>query len=454
MKTFTERQTPPVMRPFRRSAMLITLPLIVALNALTSACQSQGAQPIALTRTPTISSSPTAQPTSTLAPTPQEPSIISVSVWWPDRLAPLENIVVQEYLAEQLAAFETSAGNVRVELRLKRAQDTGGIISSLRSGSQVAPGALPDVTLIRREDLTDAAQNRLIQPLEGRVASGVLADVYDPALQLGWVNGELYGLAYVLDMQVMAYNATALTQDEPPERWSFQTILDNELRLAFPAVRSGTISDVFFLQYLSAGGTLPSSDGLVLNEEALHTVLTFYEEMLSRGLIDQRTLEYTSSSDYQSALLTADLDAGTVSSSSLRTLTSTNTQLTGGTLPTADGSRRTILSGWNWVLVTQNAERQAVVTQFINWMMDSQRQGEYAQLIGWVPSQRSALRLRPFDALDTTIVEALIEGSIPPMSSDSNSAAVRAMHGALLAVMTGASSAEEAVAEAVEQLAD
>lgn len=454
MKPIIASQKPLMMRAFRRSVMWITPPLIITITTLLSACQTQAAQPLALTRTPTISSSSTLQPTSTLVPTPQDPVTISLVIWWPDRLAPLENVVVQEYLAQQISAFEASTDNVNIELRLKRSQDTGGIISSLRSASQVAPGALPDVTLIRREDLTDAAQNRLIQPLEGRIASGVLADLYDPALQLGWVNGELFGLAYVLDMQVMAYNVSALPQEEPPARWSFQTILENNLRLAFPAVRSGTISDVFFLQYLSAGGTLPTAEGLTLNEDALHTVLSFYEEALSRGLIDQRTLEYTSFADYQSALLTDDMDAGIVPSSSLRTLTSTNTELVGGTLPSADGSPRTILNGWNWVLVTQNAERQAVVTQFINWMMDSQRQGEYTQLIGWIPSQRSALRLRPFAALDTSMVESLIDGSIPPMSSDSNSAAVRAMHGALLAVLTGGSSAEQAVAEAVEQLAD
>lgn len=451
-----------MLRSFRRSARWTTFVLTLMFSTLMVACQTQAAQPIALTRTPTtspIAITPTLQSTTTLATTAataaQEPVVISLVIWWPDRLAPLENAVVQEYLSEQIAAFETSVGNVEVELRLKRAQETGGIMASLRSASQVAPGVLPDITLIRRDDLTEAAQNRLIQPLEGRVASGVLADLYNPALQLGWVNGELYGLAYVLDMQVLAYNTSALPTDELPQQWSFQTILDNNLKLAFPAVRSGTISDIFFLQYLSAGGTLASSDTpLTLNEDALLSVLTFYEQALADGLIDQRALEYAASSDYQPALLTSDMDAGIVNSSSLRNLTSTNTDLSAGNIPTADGTPRTILNGWHWVMVTQNAERQAVVSQFINWMMDSQRQGEYTQLIGWVPSQRSALRLRPFDSLDTATVEALIDGSIPPMSSDSNSAAVRAMHGALLAVLTGGSTAEQAVAEAVNQLAD
>lgn len=420
---------------------------------LTAACEANPGTAVTALPTHTITPAVTPQVTPTLEPTPEEPSVIDLTVWWPERLAPSENASIQTFIDAQIAGFETAFPDYQIEFRRKRATDVGGIMSTLRSASLVAPGALPDLTLIRREDLFDAVQNRFVQPLEGQIPSGVLADLYDPALSLGWVNGELFGLPYLLEIQVFVYDGDQVDRTEAPLIWTFDTVLENELRFAFPAVRTGGVSDMFYLQYLSAGGTPPDDGVFTLDQDALRTTLLFYEQARDAGLIDAGMLELATTADYQAALLDAEFDAAMVNLNALRTLTASDDRLRTGYIPTLDGIPRTVLSGWVWVVVTTNAERQEGAVRFLNWMADANRQGEYAQLVGALPTQRRALRAYPFDLLDAETVEALLARAVFPLGSE-YSAAARAMQSALVAVLNGVSTAEAAAQTAVSQFAD
>lgn len=428
---------------------LCTALLLVVMPGLI-ACDAPPATPLAATPTPPPTAVQTAVPTLTPDPTPEQPRITNLTVWWPDRLAPADSEAVQTIIDAQLADFQAAFGNITVEFRRKRSQDIGGVMATLRSANLVAPGALPDITLIRREDLAEVVQNRLAQPLEGRITSGILADLYDPALALGWVREELYGLPYLMDVQLLAYDRSEVAITNHPTIWTFDAVLSNRLRFVFPAVRASGVSEVFYLQYLSAGGRPPVDGVLTLDEDALRTVLKFYEEAREAGLIDERVLEYTTTADYQDDLRTGEFDAAVINASVLRGLLA-DEALGVGLIPTADGVPRTIINGWVWVVIAQDNEHQQAAARLLNWLMASSRQAEYAQVVGFLPTQRSALRAQDFGLLTTEQVDELVGRTVVPLSSEYNLAA-RAMHSAFVAVITGASTAEAAARDAIEQV--
>jgi hypothetical protein len=275
---------------------------------------------------------------------------------------------------------------------------------------------LPDLTLIRRADLLDAAQAGLIYPLESKVASAILGDLYDVALQLGQVDGQLYGLPYLLDAQHTAHKPFEDDQTSPA---SFDELLAAQHSFVFPAAEANGINSVFLMQYLAAGGTLPVDNVVTINESALLRTLTFYEHAVAEGIIDESVLNYTMPAEYQADLLSGGIDIGLVTSKSYLDLTQAGENLVFGSIPTESGQIG--------------------------------RQAQYSQTVNFLPSQRSALKeWGSSDYID--FADTLLTNATTPLSDNAGGTATRAMQGALASVLLGQSNAEQAMQVVINQV--
>lgn len=428
--------------------------LAIAAGSLLVACSVGAASPAdtltaeaILVETPAataIAQQPTPTPAPTIEPTP---AVTRLVIWWPESLAPMNNSEAAELLSEQISAFRAAQGNVEVQLRRKLDGGVGGIMSTLRAASPVAPGALPDLTLLRREDMQAAAQSGLIHSLDGQAPPAVLDDLYRSALALGQIGSTLYGLPYLMDVQHMAYSRADAAA---PSR--FEDILAQQISFALPAAQTSVMNNILLAQYLDAGGTLPVNRIEDADVEALLTVLQFYEQAAQQGLIDPAVLNYTSPADYRTSLTSGTLAAGGVSSSLYLNLLGADTALTFGPIPTESGAPVGQVDGWMWVMTTANADRQALAARFLSWMMDATRQSEYSQAANMIPSRRSALQAWPASAY-INFIRQLLNNPLPLAGSDSGTIA-RAMQNALVAVLAGEASAEAAVQDLVNQWSD
>lgn len=392
-----------------------------------------------------VAQEPTPLPTSTPEPTPlQMPTLV---IWWPETLAPLNNSEAAELLSEQISGFKAAQGNVEVQLRRKLDTGVGGIMSTLRAAAPVASGALPDLTLLRREDLLAAVQAGLVYPMDGKMPAAVLNDFYPSALGLGQVNGVLYGLPYMMDVQHMAYRAG---EDPLPVRYA--DILEQQIHFALPAAQASIVNNVLITQYLDAGGTLPENGVQDLNVEALLDTLQFYEDAVQQGLIDPGVLNYTSPLDYQASLISGTLDAGVVSSTLYLNLVEAGEAIDFGPVPTRSGAVVGELDGWMWVMTTPSADRQALAARFLNWMLDATRQGEYSRSVNMFPSQRTALQTWP-DNEYIAFVRQLLNNALLPLTDAEGGTVARAMQNALVAVLAGEATAEAATQDLLNRLA-
>lgn len=401
--------------------------------------------PIAAAQAATAVITPTVAPT--LEPTIAGPD--EIVVWWPDVLAPIDNADVTALLNEQTEAFVASQDNVVVRTRLKTVSGVGGIMSTLRTGSVVAPGALPDLTLIRRENLMAAVQTGLVQPLEGEIATVILGNLYDSALQLGQVNGQLYGLPYTLEVEHVAYDPDVIEIGG----WSYADVLGRDVPLIMPTGRTTGLNDVFLAQYLVAGGTLPQDGVGTVDAAALRDTLRFYEQAMEAGILPPEVLQYTAPSDYEAQLAAGEIDQAVVTSTMYLRLLADGHRLETGLIPTDFGEPGTVLNGWLWVMTTANSDRQVLALRYLNWMLDTERQSEFSAAIHMLPSQRPAL-LR-WESVDyATFVSDLLNNAVLPVSESTGGAAIIAMQTALNAVLSGEMTADEAADDVIEQLAD
>ncbi len=381
----------------------------------------------------------------TLVPSVEvEPSVVSLVVWLPDTILPPDNPQVSDTLLAQIKAFDEAEPLINVRVRRKKAQDIGGVLATLRSAAVVAPSALPDVALMRREELLLAVQSRLVQPLDSLMSTQMLADIYPSASQLGVVDGQMYGVPYLLEALVSA------SRHDLPATLTFDAVLEQNLTFAFPSGRlSGLISDTLFLQYLSAGGARSQAGDAPLVLEALEAVLNFYEQMRDDGLTDVRILEYADSSAYQSAVLEGTLDVGVVSTTAYLRLLAQQPNLTLSTIPTQNGEPSTVLNGWVWVIVTSNSERQERSTTLIEWLLAAERHREVTGALGILPSQRSVLRAGWRDKLDVMLLDQMLMNAVPSATPDMSELAPVQL--AFMAVMNGELSAREVLSRIKEQ---
>lgn len=419
---------------------LLTI-LMLAACAPTPAADDGITTEFILTSTPVVVT-PEIIATPVVEPTPVGPT--RMMVWWPENLAPITNEEASAVLAGHLADYERSQDSVNVEIRLKQAQDVGGIMETLRTASAVAPGALPDLTLIRREDLLAAVQAGLIQSLEGRVSSAIIGNLHSTTLALGQVDDQLYGLPYALEVEHLAYHS--LTNSGS---WRFESLLSREAPFVFPANRVNGVNDVFLVQYLDAGGTF-AEDGTI-NADALRDTLAFYEEAIAAGIVDPAVLDYSAPANYRRDLASGAISAAVVTSSVYLEMLAEGQTLDYGLIPTASGEPATVLNGWMWVVTTPDADRQALAVTFLDWMLDAERQGEYNEAVHLLPSQYTALR-RLVNPAYARFVERLLDNATLPLDENHAGPRARALQNALTAVLLGARTADEATQDVLDQL--
>jgi ABC-type glycerol-3-phosphate transport system substrate-binding protein len=370
---------------------------------------------------------------------------VTLSVWLPEPVAPTTNQAARLVLASQVDNFHASSAGVIVNTRLKKDSGTGSLMATLLSAGEVAPGALPDLTLIRRENLRTVVQAGLAQPLDGRLSAVVMDEFYPAASQLGQINGRLYGLAYALEIEHVAY--------QPPvtDFAHFDSLLSSGRPLVIPAGQVNGISDVFLLQYLEAGGSVIGNRLGALNVDALRTVLSFYEQAVATGVIDPGVLNYPTPQDYQAGLLDDRISAAVVTSSLYLDLLTSGKRYQTAPIPTSSETPSTLVEGWLWIITAKDPDRQDAAQRFLEWIFDAGRQGAYTRAIAMLPSTRTAMRSWGTTSY-SEFAGDLLANAVLPLDNAENDATARVLQNALVAVISGESTADEAIQDVLDQL--
>ena len=329
----------------------------------------------------------TATPLPTPTPSAEQRTI---RVWWPDELYPAEDSEAAAILQSQFDLFRQTYNSYTVEIRRKRSHGLGGILASLRTAAPVAPSAVPDLTLMRREDMLTAAQEGLIVPLDEWMPASLSGNnLFSGVRALGEVDGVLYGIPYTLNARHTLYRASVF--DTPPQ--TFADVLSAQTPYLF-AANDAPVSWTVLLQYLAAGGQLVDENGTAaLSPDALQTVLEFYAEGEAAGVFTPALLDYAQVQDYWSAFVAGEAHLVTVDTQTYLSHQDAVQSVAPSTIPTADGTPLTMLDGWMWVVTTPNPDHQRQALAFLSWMMRVSHQSAFSEAFGVLPSQVRALRL-------------------------------------------------------------
>lgn len=385
----------------------------------------------------------------TPAPSATPDSQASLTIWMPDDLAlgdMSEAMAVLQALTDEFARAE----GVEVKLRMRRVSDAGGVLATLRTASNVAPGALPDLTLLRRQDLLAAQRTGLIQSLEGALNSGVLADM-NSALRLGQVNNMLYGAPYLLDVQSLLVRLPRGAS--LPTEWTYEAVVAREQSIIFPATRVGGLNDFVYMQALADGAVLTPERALEFEPATLDRMLDFYVRGLESGVISADVLNYSSSTEYLEAFSLGIFDIALFNSNRALRLMTQDERLHLAPVPSVQGAALGLLNGWSWVLVSADSQQRGVAMRYLRWMLETENQHAYAMAAQSIPSQRSAM-LRGLPAnVEANLILEMVAGAVLPLEGDGGPAG-RALQESLAALLTGQMDKQEAITAILGQQQD
>ena len=380
----------------------------------------------------------TARATATLSPSltetaPSEPQVSSLRIWLPAQFDPGAEHPAAELLAQRLADFE-SEHDLTIEVRLKKAEAEGDILSALSLTSAAAPDALPDLILLSRSELETAATRGLLHPIDGLSTSLDDPNWYSYSQQLGHIQNTSYGLPFLGDALVLIY------YPELGQIVSWEEVLSSDGQLVFPAGNSQGL--VGLSLYASAGGEILDTQGLpMLDQEILTRVLTLVDEGISQEIFSPSLANVTNETQTLQIYRTGSANKAIVWYLSYRP--SEDGALT--PLPGLDQTAFSYATGWIWALAGANVENQQPAVELAEYLIADDFIGEMTRETGYLPTRPSIV-----EEGDRTMT-AVLEAAYPMPSSDVLAVLGPLMQDALTRVLNG-EEPEDVAASVVETM--
>ena len=390
---------------------------------------------------PTPTPTPTPEPPPAITPQPATPEPITLTMWLPDWMA-LEESPGHGTLMGIIQTFEAEQGvNVRIVPKLPRGP--GGLLDWLQKTQPVAPSLLPDIIALPFQDIPIAAQDDLLQPLSPLLHDDILADLYPFAQEASRVDEDWMSLPFAADFEHLAFQPAALS--EPPATWD--VLLSSNAPYLFPfGGPDAAWTDAVLIHYLSA---VPEGQDPARNQEALRTLLDFYEQAFKLGLIDPAGANTDTPRDTWNSALQGDKPLAETTASLWLAQQGQAAFLRFGPTPTKDGRGRYLMHGWGYAIVTADETRQQLAVQLLGDLMATEALAQWSYEAKILPARRTSLMQWPANDFHQFAFEAMEKGFLPPEFVQDKDLA-RRVHQAVLAVLTGQMRAEEAWDEAVQ----
>ncbi len=424
------------------TALVVLLALTACSNSSNSPTVSPTVQPTPAAATPNPSPVSSPPAVATTAPTQPSEKNITLTVWAPEEFAP-EAARGGPILQRQLDEFMRTHPNIRVTFVLKSPAGKGGLLDFMLQVQALVPARLPDMVVIDSRQVDAAARAEFLQPLDHDFPAGAMADLFSPAQKLARYQGQWLVLPITLDVQHLAYHKQVVRT--PPSNW--EQVLTGKASFAFPA----DDDDAFLFQYLENHGRLSAAEHPgPLDSTVIMTVLTFFQHVRAANLAPDSTLSVKSAHDVWPLFADGQAALAQVEASDYLAGAGRISDAGFAPLPTQDGGATSLVSSWNYGIVTADPERHAAAAELLNWLNEPSRIAEWAQAASQVPARRSAF-VSAVTAPDyADFLRGLIDAGITAPTLAERAPYANGWHTGLQAVLRGQSTPAEVAPKAAQ----
>lgn len=323
---------------------------------------------------------PVTTPDSILVPT----APLNITIWLPEEFNPEDDSEASQLLKNRLNEFTERHPGVRVEVRIKALEGTGGLLDALSTAHTAAPLALPDLIILPMYEFTTAVARDLLYPIDALSLDDDRSDIYDFANQMTNIQGTHFGVPFAIDSLILAYQPSNV--GDPPRDWA--SVLDSENILGFAAADRQAFTSLAL--YHSAGGQfLDDEDRPTLENATLLELLSFLDSARQSGVTPYWLTQYdTDDRAWQAFILN---QTNLVVTWMHHFMTSDQDDIAATHIPTLTGSPYTIANGWILAIATPQSERHELAYQLASFLTESQFIGEWTSAAGYFPPRSNAL---------------------------------------------------------------
>lgn len=320
---------------------------------------------------------------------PDDDGETNLVMWLPDFYSLNPSQPGGETLYTVRVLFEQTYPSVFLDMANKAEVGQAGLLNFLRVAQRAAPSVLPDAVVINTQDLWQAVDAGLVQPLDPAILAGI-DDFYPFALDAVTYQDKLYGVPVSADLQHLVYHRDMLLE-APPLTWS--QVISHGVPFIFAAgVRDPARNLSLLLQYVAAGGSL-TADGSLANPGAMADVLTFLADARQAGVIPDQIGGLLSEETTWTAFVEGNAGLAAVNARYYLSQREVLDEVGFGPVPTRDGVPQTVAQTWAFAILTPDPERQALVIELIQNLLEPEVLGPWNQFAHHLPVRRSAFQL-------------------------------------------------------------
>lgn len=304
-------------------------------------------------------------------------------LWTPEFFQPRDetSMVVLENVYE---TFRRNHPGVHLDLQTKIETGESSLFAYLRYAQGLAPTILPDVVLLNTQQLWQAAELGLIQPIPwDQVTRNT--DFFQFARAAVTFQGQILGVPYAADSMHLVYHAEQMAQ--APTTW--EEVMAAGSTYVMAAGKRDYVNESLLLQYVGAGGQL-FEDGTVSNPEALTALFTFMAQAKNAGVLSERSMELKSVEESWAIFLANEASFADTSARLVLTQREVLDNLGFAQIPTRNGAAVTLAHTWAFAILTPDPEQQQLALELIEQLLDPTVHSAWSKATLQLPTQMSA----------------------------------------------------------------
>ncbi len=398
------------------------------------------APPASVAATP---ASPTRSALPTLAASTDASKPLELTIWVPEDFATGAERG-GDVLEKQIADFHTAHPNISITYVLKAPYGKGGMVDWLMQLNELMPDRLPDAAIVDSRELDRIEKLGLLHPLNRALPSGMFWDLFPPAQKMARLHGQWDNQPLTLETEHLVYDTRRIAT--PPVTW--QDVLTSTAQFAFAA----DSTEAFLFQYLENGGSLDPYAHPVSDTSAMQVVLDYYQRARANGNLNENTAMLKSAREVMPLFLTGQTPMAQVRARDFLIERARLPNALAAPIPTRDGRATALVSGWSFIIVTDDAARQNASAAYLAWLIDPARLAAWTRAADMLPAGKSAFAQALTTPQYAEILWALLQDALVAPSFSQQTAYANAWHSAVQAVFSGQLSPDDAAFRAAQAI--
>jgi ABC-type glycerol-3-phosphate transport system substrate-binding protein len=353
-------------------------------------------------------------------------------------------------LSDQLFAYEAEHPDVTLIVEQKKPSGPGGILSYLRTGRDVAPSVMPDLIAIPADLLPTMAAENLVAPLDERLDGAAMDALFPPAQTLGRPESTILGYPFALSgLPHLTYNSNVLTGTLP---LTWDRLIANEDHL-YVFAADGFDGSLLALEfYLEAGGQLATEAGQpLLQVEPLTQALQKIQDGRDLEFFAPQSSTFNITDQAWQSFLSGGGNIAQTTTDHFLGQTVAGMPIAYTVIPGIDSPLTPLVSGWAWAITTSDPARQEEAVKLIQSLTSAANLAAWSRDSNILPARRDALEAWPDQEPYTVFARQELERAQPLAISPSGKI-VTVLSDAVFQVVSGAKTAPQAAADAVNAM--